>query len=412
MRILVCASAAPLPPFDGFRLLLDQLVRGWSGSHEVRVVANWPADRPPLSTPPPELRLVPWREQRRTTAALRAPAAMIRSRPLSDERRVKQLWPTVAEELRGFAPDVVHVTTGRLAGLGRRLHGWPTVLGAVDARHLNVAARAASATGWERLARREQGRRIRRHIADEYHRFGHVTVVTPEDRDALLAIDPRLAVAVVPNGVDTERFRPDPTAARTPDRVVFTGTMSYAPNVVAARVLAEEVFPRLRERRPRAELALVGRQPTAAVSRLADLPGVIVTGEVPAVRPWLVGGRVFVAPMTTSTGIKNKLLEAMACGAPCVVSPLALQGLTARHGREVVVADGPVATAEAVDALLADPARADELGRRARRYVETNHSWARVVEAHVELFEQVRARDARPGSRPPSAAARRTGERP
>jgi polysaccharide biosynthesis protein PslH len=392
VRILIVASSAPLPPMDGFDLLLDHLLRELRRSHEVRVVAQVREDEDPGgldATYAPDVRLSTRRRYPRLAAALTSPGAVLRSRPLTDDRRVAALRPAVAEELASFSPDVVHVTSGRLAALAPSLAGWPTVLGAVDARHLNVTARADAATGFERLALREQARRVRRLIASEYRRFGHVTVVTPQDRRALLDLVPDLAVTAIPNGVDTTFFRPQPSAPTRRDQVVFTGTMDYTPNVTAAQLLAEEVLPRLRARRPRATLVLAGRRPAPSVGELARSPGVTVTGEVPDIRPWLVGSQVFAAPMTSGTGIKNKLLEAMACGLPCVATPLALQGLEVEHGRHVLVADDAEATAAAVAEVLETPALATSLGREARRYVVEEHSWAQVATSHVALFEQV-----------------------
>jgi polysaccharide biosynthesis protein PslH len=392
VRILIAASSAPLPPMDGFGLLVDHLLRELRRSHEVRMVAQCGEDDDPRGLPgayAPDVRLSPLGGHPRVVAALTSPGAVLRSRPLTDDRRVASLWPTLAEELVSFSPDVVHVTSGRLAALASRLRGWPTVLGAVDARHLNVAARADAATGLERLLLREQARRVRRLIATEYRRFGHVTVVTPQDRRALLDLDPDLAVTAIPNGVDTSFFRPQPAVPTSQDQVVFTGTMDYAPNVTAAHLLAEEVLPRLRAHRPGATLVLAGRRPAPSVSELARSPEVTVTGEVPDIRPWLVGSQVFVAPMTSGTGIKNKLLEAMACGLPCVATPLALQGLEVEHGRHVLVADDVEATAAAVAEVLETPALAANLGREARRYVLAEHSWAQVATSHVRLFEQV-----------------------
>jgi polysaccharide biosynthesis protein PslH len=397
LRILICASSPPFPPMDGFHLLLDELMRGLQRSHDVRLVAQLPQGEGPQDTTDPNLRLAPFRRRGRLHAAVSAPGTVLRSRPLSDDRRVASLWPAVEKELAVFSPDVVHVTPGRLAAMGPRLKGWPTVLGAVDARHLNVAAKAEAATGMMRLGLREQARRIRRLIATEYDRFGHVTVVTEEDRDALLSIVPTLRVTAIPNGVDTLTFRPDPNIDRKPGRIVFTGTMNYAPNVTAAHFLATEVYPSLQERHPEAELVLAGRHPSSSVRQLARNPTITVTGEVPDIRPWLVGSHVFVAPMSSGTGIKNKLLEAMACGVPCVASPRALQGISVQSGRQVLIAEGLAATVEAVDRVLTQPELADVLGREGRRYVESKHSWSRVAADHETLYDHVRRAEGRRG---------------
>lgn len=408
MRILICSSAPPLPPMDGFRLLLDHLVRGLRASHEVRVVAQTLVEEQPRTTVDPGLRLVRSSRRGRLHTVVSAPLPMLRSRPLSDDRRIAELWPTVKQELAAFSPDIVHVTSGRLAGIAPRLSGWTSVLGAVDARHLNVTARAEAASGVTRLALHEQARRIRRLIATEYQRFGRVTVVTAQDREALLTIDPRLHIAVIPNGVDTTLFRPDPTTGRRAGRVTFTGTMNYAPNVTAAESLATEVLPRLQQQHRDVSVVIAGREPTSRVRDLAGLAGVTVTGEVPDIRPWLASSHVFAAPMSSGTGIKNKLLEAMACGLPCVASPLALQGIQVEHGRHVLVAEGPDATAEAISRVLNDTVLAADLGREARRYVEHRHSWSRVVADHVELYENLLSESAHrslPGHRQAARSA-------
>lgn len=409
MRILICASSAPLPPMNGFRLLLGELVAALRVRNEVRVVAPVHGDQMATGVHDPDLSLCAAPHRTRIQSLRQLPGALVRGRPLTDDRLAARVWPLVERELTTFSPDVVHVTSGRMAALGRRLTGVPTLLGAVDARHLNLEARASTATGPFRLALRDEARRVRRLIAADYRRFGHVTAVTTEDREALLDVDPQLEISVVPNGVDTSYFRPLAGTAPDPNRVVFTGTMGYAPNVTAAEFLANEVLPRLRRRRP-ANLVLAGRNPAPAVSLLDRAPDITVTGEVPDIRPWLVGSRVFAAPMRSGTGIKNKLLEAMACGLPCVVSPLSLQGTRCRDGRELLVAETAEETAEALARIMDDDALAARLGRSARTYVERHHSWSAVGRVYERLFADLAAGGAGDQVRP--VAGTTAGEAP
>ena len=176
---------------------------------------------------------------------------------------------------------------------------------------------------------------------------------------------------------------------------VVAAFMSYAPNVSAAEFLAHEVFPRVRRHRPDARLAIVGRTPSARVRALADAPGIEVPGEVPDLRVPLRGSRVFACPMTSGTGIKNKLLEAMACGLPCVATPLALQGLTAAPGEHVLVGETPEELSEQIVRVLADDDLAAALGAAAREYVCAAHDWSATARGYVRAWEQARAaRDA------------------
>ena len=390
MRILVCASEAPLPPVNGFRVMLRALLQEVRREHEVRVLAFCSPGQEAEAEGEDDLCLIPRPQGFGPAAILETARAAARGRPLRADRLGGPMAGPFSSELEAFEPDVVHVTSGRLAGLGRILGGRPAVLGALDAMHLNFEARALVAKGFrKRLLRSEVGR-VRRFEATEYKRFAHVTVVSEADRAALLEVDPSLEITVIPNGVDVAFFEPDPQTAVDPHRIVFTGVMSYAPNVLAAEFLAREVFPRVQTDWPQARLAIVGRSPDERVRSLAAEPGVEVTGEVPDVRPWLRESRVFACPMTSGTGIKNKLLEAMACGLPCVVTPLALQGLDVVAGEQVLVGASAGELAQEIGRVLADGDLAARLGSAAREHVRSRHDWGAVARRYVSVWEGAR----------------------
>jgi len=399
VRILICASAAPFPPFTGLTLVLSALVRELGARHDLRVLAYAPGAR--ADAEHPGLRLV-----RPPRAGVRAELAAVASSlvgggTLGFERLTPGMRAALTEELEGFRPDVVHVTSGRLAGLRRQLAGRPSVIVPLDAAHLAIEARAQAARGLKRLLLRLEERRVRRFEVSEYAHFDRVIVVSERDREALEALNPRLRVAVIPNGVDTDLFAPDPSASADAGRIVFTGVMSSPPNVVAAEFLARRVFPHVRAARPETRLAIVGRSPTARVRALGGLEGVEVTGEVPDVRPWLTGSRAFACPMLTGSGIKNKLLEAMAAGLPCVVTSRALGGLGVRAGREVLAGETAEELAALLVQVLGDDELAARLGQDARAYVVARHSWATVARAYERVYEEARASG---GGRPPASA--------
>jgi glycosyltransferase involved in cell wall biosynthesis len=152
--------------------------------------------------------------------------------------------------------------------------------------------------------------------------------------------------------------------------IVFTGQMDYAPNIDAVRWFAGEVMPML----PGARFAIVGRKPPEAVRRLAG-PRTIVTGAVPDVRSWLAAADVVAAPLRIARGIQNKVLEAMAMARPVVASPAAFEGIEAEPGRHLLVAAEAEAQAEAIAGLLGDRARAEAMGREARRRMEQVYRW-------------------------------------
>jgi len=186
-------------------------------------------------------------------------------------------------------------------------------------------------------------------------------------------------VHAVENGIDTGRFDPaltfDPIDAGAGPLAVFTGQMDYRPNIDAVRWFAAKVLPLIRQQRANVCFAIVGRAPTDEVRALATLPGVIVTGEVPDVRPWLAAADVVVAPLLLARGVQNKLLEAMAMARPVVASAAAAEGIDATPGEHLLVADEAAGMAAAVCSLLADRKAATRMGQAARARMIARYGW-------------------------------------
>lgn len=189
---------------------------------------------------------------------------------------------------------------------------------------------------------------------------------------------PRADIRALSNGIDLDLYDPaaalPPLETPGPPLIVFTGQMDYRPNVEAVRVFARDVMPAVRKRHD-AHFAIVGRRPDPAVRALAGQDGVIVTGEVPDVRPWLAAASVVVAPLTIARGVQNKVLEAMAMGRPVVASKGAFEGIDAVPGRDLVVAEGAADQLDAILTLFEEPERADALGRAARARMVERYAW-------------------------------------
>ena len=188
------------------------------------------------------------------------------------------------------------------------------------------------------------------------------------------------------NGVDLEYFSPRDAVPAEEPLIVFTGVMDYPPNEDAVGWFAQQVLPAVRRQVPAATFAIVGSRPTRSVRRLAELPGVVVTGFVEDVRDWLARAQVCVAPLRIARGVQNKVLEAMAMGRPVVVTPQALEGLDATPGRELVVAADERGFAEAVLGLLREPVRSSAIGSAARACVEQRYRWDTNLAVLDEVF--------------------------
>ena len=220
-----------------------------------------------------------------------------------------------------------------------------------------------------------EGHKVRRWERRLGARFDVCSVNTEAERQVLARYVPT-PIEVITNGVDLDYFRPAAGAPPyRPHRLVFTGNMSYPPNVDAVKHLVADILPRIRPAVPDVELYIVGMDPARAVQRLEDRPRIVVTGRVDDVRPFVTEAAVSVAPLRVARGLQNKVLEALALGVPVVASPEAFAGVQATAGRDLLVAGGPDEFARAVVQVLGDAGVRDRLGAAGRACVEGNHDW-------------------------------------
>ncbi|MEZ5354218.1 MAG: glycosyltransferase [Bryobacteraceae bacterium] len=184
-------------------------------------------------------------------------------------------------------------------------------------------------------------------------------VVVMSEKDAGLVAHPR--TTVIANGVDLDRFRPTPEGAGA--RLLFIGSFRHFPNRVALRFLLDEVWPRIREEFPDAELVVVGGPDPLlhwGERTLPEAPGMRLLGFVADVRPLYEETNVVLAPTLVSAGTNVKVLEAMAMERAVVSTSSGCGGLGLEHGESVWIGDGAEAFAAGIARLLRDePCGAD-----------------------------------------------------
>lgn len=384
MRILLLTQKLPLPAEDGYNLRLLAYVPRLAPRHTLRLVSldvgGMPAEletcfervlRLPRRTPPrtPPIRLLP---------RLFSPAELHDSDPA--------VGAALRAELADFCPDVLWCV------------GWNMLPHAVGQRGVPVLADVideGAREAWIDLLHGPSPRRLLalvRTVRFErryFRRAARCLFVSEQDLAITRRLAPGLRAALVQNGVDFEHYAPGDGPSE-PETLVFEGTMSHVPNAQGVLFFCRRVLPLLRRERPGVRFKVVGRDPGPRVRALAEpspaQSGVEVTGAVDDVRPHVRAAAAFVCPLVGGAGLKNKVLQAWSMGKAVVATPISLGGLDARHGENVLVAEGPRELAAACARVLADPELAARLGAAGRRTVIERYSWdraARELERHL-----------------------------
>jgi len=235
---------------------------------------------------------------------------------------------------------------------------------------------------------RHQLKLWRRFETAAWREMSCVVTMSEKDRDMVTGTH---AVAL-PNGVDLGRFRPAPQAPE-PRRLLFVGSFSHLPNLMAVAFFLDQVWPRLRDARlhiiagARHEYFLDYHGSQVKVH--LDQPGVEVEGFVSDVRGAYERAAIVVAPLVVSAGTNLKILEAMACGRPVVATPAGVNGLDLVPGEDFILVHTAAEMADAIETLLASPAECHRLAAAGRRRVEASYGWDEIARRQTELYREL-----------------------
>ena len=220
------------------------------------------------------------------------------------------------------------------------------------------------------------------------------------DSERLKRVSPGVAVAEVPNGVDTEYFRANGNFEQSRS-LVFAGNMSWYPNAAAMTFFADRVWPALKARLPGVTMDVIGgNPPTRLLALAAKDRDFRVHGFVPDVRPYIGRAAVYVCPIMDGGGTKLKILDALAMGKAIVAHPIACEGIAVQDGRDVIFARESDEFVSNIAAVVERPELKRQLSLSARALAESSYSYTFIGRGLVSAIERCHASRNRPGVAP------------
>jgi sugar transferase (PEP-CTERM/EpsH1 system associated) len=369
------AHRIPYPPHTGDKTRAFHVARHLAARHDLALgfLVDDPSDLPGVH----ELRqVVPdlvFERLRKPRSLAQGVAGLVSGRTLTLPYFYSRglAWQ-VARRCRETGFDVAYVSSAAMAQYVPA--GLPLVMDFVDVdsdKWRQYAEHRRPPLSW---LYRMEARRLQACEGEIARRASVCLLATNVEEEQLRSFAPWAHTAVMPNGIDSVFYAPQPGEPTRP-AVIFTGAMDYLPNIDAVRHFSVDILPLVRREVPETVFYIVGLNPSADVKRLGELPGVVVTGSVPDVRPYYAQAGVCVAPLRIGRGIQNKVLQGMAMGLPVVASPLAARGVQGKPGVHFEVADDATAFVDRVVRLLTQPQSRVDLGRAGRACVEAHYTW-------------------------------------
>lgn len=298
--------------------------------------------------------------------------------------RLARRTPPLVDRFAGFGRQIEEATAGRRYGVGVVEHSWcapyweniskvceRTALDLHNIESILHARCAGAGRGADAFAHRAFGKMSLALEREWLPRYSWVLAVSETDAGEVRRIVPSARVLVYPNAIPAA---PPPPRAEE-DVIVFTGNMEYHPNIGAVRFFRREIWPLLRERWPALVWRLVGKNPAAVARYTAGDSRIEALGPVDDAVGELARAKLAVVPLLAGSGVRLKILEAWAAATAVVSTTLGAEGLAARDGEHLLLADSAPAFAEAVSKLLASPQDRQRLGMAGRALLEKEYTW-------------------------------------
>jgi glycosyltransferase involved in cell wall biosynthesis len=215
--------------------------------------------------------------------------------------------------------------------------------------------------------------------------------ISSRDLSTFQSMRYRSKAQVTPIGLDSRGYQPDYSSYRRPLSISFIGSLDWMPNQEGLKWFLDGVWPVLRRQFPALQLHVAGRNTPEWLYRLRQ-KNIVVHGEVPDARSFINQHSLMVVPLLSGSGMRAKILESMALGKVVLSTTLGLEGIPARDGKEVFVADHPKAFAEIIRHCYQNRKILEHMGRKARHFVVEKYDSMSIAQQLLDVYESLAVR--------------------
>jgi polysaccharide biosynthesis protein PslH len=387
MRILFLSRWYPFPPDNGSKLRIYNLLCGLAKYHQVTLLSfiEKASDLRDLSDAQDyceDIKTVPWKPFDPTSR--RSLIGYFYSRPRSFiDTYSTEMANLIEQSLEKKHFDLVIASQVDMAAYYELFHGYPALFEEVEIGAFHQKYSYANFP-IERSRRGLMWWKYKKFLVRSMNSFRYCTVVSEPEKRLLEQIGVRAEkIKVIPNSIALDPVN-RPSAIPEQNSLIFPGSILFYANYDAVTWFLEEIFPLILNRIPTAQLKITGEYQGLS---LPFETGVILTGYVDDIKPYIARSWVSLAPIRQGGGTRLKILESMSLGTPVVSTSKGAEGLDVKHGQHLLIADDPQEFAQAVIRLLSDLELRNRLAENGLQLVEEKYNWATNIVKFLNLVE-------------------------
>jgi glycosyltransferase involved in cell wall biosynthesis len=306
----------------------------------------------------------------------------------------KNMVAKLTEVLKNEDFDIIHVESIYMAPyipLLRKLSKAKILLRLHNIEHLI----------WERLSDNEhnpfkklayrvnahQLKRVERKILREVD--GYMSISEP-DYQYFHNTAPNLPGVVIPFGINVDDYdmEDDDYIATDRPELFHLGSMNWSPNVEGIEWFLDEVWPEILVAHPDLTFTLAGHDIPERIRNRHD-PNVIVVGSVPNANEFMMDYDIMVVPLLSGSGIRIKIVEAMALGRVVITTTIGAEGLDVQDGKHLFIANTPEEFVAIVNKCVAMPDLCTIISENAQHYISMHHNNTVIAQQIKDFYEQV-----------------------
>ncbi len=231
-------------------------------------------------------------------------------------------------------------------------------------------------------------KKLKKFEVERLNKYDFLVAITERDLDKFKSLGYKNGCLAIPVGFDLNQYGPDFTAFSKPITLSFIGSLDWMPNTEGLNWFLDEVWPKLRNKHPDLEFHFAGRNAPTELKNI-KISGVHFHDQVTDAKSFIQNYPISIVPLFAGSGIKIKILEAMALGRVVISSSIGLEGIPAKHMKQVIIANSVEDYLESIDWCFQHKDQLQRIGENARNFLKSNFNNDKLAAKLVNAYQKV-----------------------